>query len=49
MAGSIFGELSEILGLKRDANIVAKTEAKVRHVEESVTDIVRKTQRLRLN
>ena len=42
MAGSIFGELSEILGLKRDANIVAKTEAKVRHVEESVTDIVRK-------
>ena len=42
MAGSIFGELSEILGLKRDANIVAKTEAKVRHVEESVTDIVEK-------
>ena len=42
MPGSIFGELSEILGLKRDANIVAKTEAKVRHVEESVTDIVRK-------
>ena len=42
MKGSIFGELSEILGLKRDANIIAKTEAKVRHVEESVADIVRK-------
>lgn len=42
MKGSIFGELSEILGLKRDANIIAKTQAKVRHVEESVADIVRK-------
>ena len=40
--GSIFGELSEILGLKRDADIVAKTEAKVRHVEESISDIVAK-------
>ena len=40
--GSIFGELSEILGLQRDADIVAKTEAKVRHVEESISDIVAK-------
>ena len=40
--GSIFGELSEILGLKRDADIVAKTQAKVRHVEESISDIVAK-------
>ena len=40
--GSIFGELSEILGLKRDAVIKAKTTAKVRHVEESIEDIVSK-------
>ena len=40
--GSIFGELSEILGLKRDAVIQAKTNAKVRHVEESISDIVSK-------
>lgn len=40
--GSIFGELSEILGLKRDAVIKAKTAAKVRHVEESIEDIVTK-------
>ena len=40
MAGSIFGELSEILGLKRDAVIQAKTKARVRHVEESIADIV---------
>ena len=40
--GSIFGELSEILGLKRDAVIRAKTAAKVRHVEESIEDIVSK-------
>ena len=40
--GSIFGELSEILGLKRDAVIQAKTGAKVRHVEESIADIVSK-------
>ena len=38
--GSIFGELSEILGLKRDAVIRAKSPSKVRHVEESITDIV---------
>ena len=41
-AGSIFGELSEILGLKRDAVIQAKTKARVRHVEESISDIVAK-------
>ena len=40
--GSIFGELSEILGLKRDAVIQAKSKAKVRHVEESIGDIVSK-------
>jgi CheY-like chemotaxis protein len=39
-AGSIFGELSEILSMKRDATIRAKTAAKVRHVEESIADIV---------
>lgn len=42
MVGSIFGELSEILGLKRDAVIKAKSQSKVRHVEESITDIVSK-------
>jgi len=42
MKGAIFGELSEILGMKRDASIRAKTEAKVRHVEESIADIVAK-------
>ena len=40
--GSIFGELSEILGLKRDAVIQAKTDSKVRHVEENIADIVSK-------
>ncbi|MDA8823884.1 response regulator [Opitutales bacterium] len=40
--GSIFGELSEILGLKRDATIRAKTPAKVRHLEESIEKIVSK-------
>ena len=40
--GSIFGELSEILGMKRDAVIRAKTSTKVRHVEESIEDIVNK-------
>jgi CRP/FNR family cyclic AMP-dependent transcriptional regulator len=40
--GSIFGELSEILGMKRDAVIKAKTNSKVRHVEESIEDIVTK-------
>ena len=38
--GSIFGELSEILAMKRDSTIRAKTKAKVRHVEESISDIV---------
>ena len=41
-SGSIFGELSEILGLKRDAVIQAKVDSKVRHVEESIADIVSK-------
>jgi len=41
-AGSIFGELSEILSMKRDATIRAKTAAKVRHIEESIADIVTK-------
>ena len=41
-AGSIFGELSEILSMKRDATIRAKTPAKVRHIEESIADIVTK-------
>ena len=40
--GSIFGELSEILGMKRDAVIRAKTSTKVRHIEESIEDIVTK-------
>jgi CheY-like chemotaxis protein len=40
--GSIFGELSEILGMKRDAVIKAKTASKVRHVEQSIEDIVTK-------
>lgn len=40
--GSIFGELSEILGLKRDSVIRAKTPTRVRHVEESIEDIVSK-------
>ena len=40
--GSIFGELSEILGIKRDAAIRAKTDSKVRHVEESIEVIVTK-------
>ena len=40
--GSIFGELSEILGLKRDSVIKAKSASKVRHVEESIEDIVSK-------
>ena len=42
LPGSIFGELSEILGLKRDANIRAKTSARVRHLEESIESIVSK-------
>ena len=42
IVGSIFGELSEILGMKRDATIQAKTDATVRHVEESIAEIVTK-------
>jgi CheY-like chemotaxis protein len=48
MAGSIFGELSEILGLKRDAVIQAKSKARVRHVEESISDIVSKNPKVAL-
>lgn len=40
--GSIFGELSEILKMKRDATIRAKTPSTVRHVEETLADIVTK-------
>ena len=48
MVGSIFGELSEILGLKRDAVIQAKSKAKVRHVEESIADIISKNPKVAL-
>lgn len=48
MKGAIFGELSEILGLKRDASIRAKTSASVRHVEESIADIVTKNPKVAL-
>ena len=41
-AGSIFGELSEILGMKKRCYDSAKTDATVRHVEESIADIVTK-------
>ena len=40
--GSIFGELSEILGMKRVESVRAKTQVKVRHIEESIADIVTK-------
>ena len=46
MKGAIFGELSEILGMKRDASIRAKTASTVRHVEESISDIVAKNPRV---
>jgi len=48
MKGAIFGELSEILGMKRDATIRAKSEASVRHVEESIADIVSKNPKVAL-
>jgi len=48
MKGAIFGELSEILGMKRDASIRAKTPASVRHVEESIADIVSKNPKVAL-
>ena len=41
-AGSVFGELSEILGIKRDVTIRAKGETVVRHVEENLEVIVMK-------
>ncbi len=41
-AGSVFGELSEILGIKRDVTIRAKGECVVRHIEENLEVIVMK-------
>ena len=41
-SGSVFGELSEILGIKRDVTIRAKGECVVRHVEENLEVIVLK-------
>ena len=41
-AGSVFGELSEILGIKRDVTIRAKGDCVVRHVEENLEVIVMK-------
>lgn len=41
-AGSVFGELSEILGIKRDVTIRAKGETVIRHVEENLEVIVMK-------
>jgi len=40
--GSVFGELSEILGIKRDVTIRAKGDCVVRHVEENLEVIVMK-------
>ena len=40
--------LVKFWGLK-ETDIVAKTEAKVRHVEESISDIVAKIQKLQLS
>jgi len=48
MAGAIFGELSELLSLKRDSVIRAKTPAKVRHVEDSIAEIVEKNPKVAL-
>ncbi len=48
MKGAILWELSEILCMKRDATIRAKTEASVRHVEESIADIVSKNPKVAL-
>ena len=48
MAGAIFGELSELLSLKRDAVIRAKTPARVRHVEESIANICEKNPQVAL-
>ena len=48
MPGAIFGELSELLALKRDAVIRAKTPSKVRHIDESIASIVEKNPRVAL-
>jgi len=48
MAGAIFGELSELLSLKRDAVIRAKTSARVRHVEENLANICEKNPQVAL-
>ena len=48
MVGAIFGELSELLALKRDAVIRAKTPARVRHVEESISNICDKNPQVAL-
>jgi DNA-binding response OmpR family regulator len=48
MPGAIFGELSELLSLKRDAVIRAKTPSKVRHIEESISSIVDKNPKVAL-
>jgi DNA-binding response OmpR family regulator len=48
MPGAIFGELSELLSLKRDAVIRAKTPSKVRHIEESISSIVEKNPKVAL-
>ena len=41
-AGTVFGELSEILGEKRPVTIRAKGDCVVKHVEENIEDIVMK-------
>jgi DNA-binding response OmpR family regulator len=48
MPGAIFGELSELLALKRDAVIRAKTPSKVRHIEESISSLVEKNPKVAL-
>ena len=48
MEGAIFGELSELLSLKRDAVIRAKTSARVRHVEENLASICEKNPQVAL-
>ena len=44
----LYLESLAILGMKRDAAIRAKTAAKVRHVEESIADIVTKNPKVAL-
>ena len=40
MAGGIFGEMSDLLGIKRDASIRAKSLVKVKYFEVSLGDFV---------